>query len=237
MRHSYLDATPSTRNSQWPSPGWGHPTPSASLFTSVASHASTAVVGQRSPGAIANPSQHVTSLTTLQDIIRNVRTDYIKQTNKLLGEDGATLDINTALSRIGDNLLLAPMPDLQPASTPAAVAAPADAAPDKKERKKRQHDPNAPKRPLTPFFLYMQTARPIIAGDLGPDVAKGAVSDEGTRRWKEMTLKDKTVRPADAMTLPLLICCSCGPAPTRTTSASTTPACTRTRRGTCKPRT
>ena len=102
------------------------------------------------------------------------------------------------MSKLGDNPLLGPLANLQRAVTPAVNNAPAataeSAALDKKERKKRQHDPNAPKRPLTPFFLYMQTARPIIAKDLGPDVAKGAVSDEGTRRWKEMEEKDRAVR-------------------------------------------
>lgn len=64
---------------------------------------------------------------------------------------------------------------------------------EKKERKKRTHDPNAPKRPLTPYFLYMQTARPIIAKDLGPDAPKGAVQEEGQRRWKAMGQGEKNV--------------------------------------------
>lgn len=62
---------------------------------------------------------------------------------------------------------------------------------EKKERKKRTHDPNAPKRPLTPYFLYMQTARPIIANDLGQDAPKGAVQEEGQRRWASMTPEEK----------------------------------------------
>jgi hypothetical protein len=37
----------------------------------------------------------------------------------------------------------------------------------------------------------MQTARPIIAEDLGPEVAKGAVSTEGVRRWNAMAMNDK----------------------------------------------
>ena len=64
---------------------------------------------------------------------------------------------------------------------------------EKKERKKRQHDPNAPKRPLTPYFLYMQTARPIIASDLGTEAPKGAVQEEGQRRWKAMGQAEKNV--------------------------------------------
>lgn len=85
------------------------------------------------------------------------------------------------------------------AGNAAAAAAgrstsPAKSEPDKKkERKKRVHDQNAPKRPLTPFFLYMQTARAIITLDLGPEVPKGAVSEEGTRRWASMGKSDREV--------------------------------------------
>ncbi|KAH8813311.1 putative high mobility group protein 1 [Xylogone sp. PMI_703] len=132
----------------------------------------------------------VTGLATLQDAIQTLSSAYIKHTNAVLGEHGAGIDIESSLSKLGDNPLLGGM-GLQRAVTPAApLAAGADAAL-KKERKKRQHDPNAPKRPLTPYFLYMQTARPIIAGDLGPDAAKGAVSEEGTRRWGTMSADDK----------------------------------------------
>ena len=63
-----------------------------------------------------------------------------------------------------------------------------------KKKKKHAHDPNAPKRPLTPYFLYMQTARPIIAEDLGPDVAKGTVSTEGMWHWNAMATQDKQVK-------------------------------------------
>lgn len=62
---------------------------------------------------------------------------------------------------------------------------------EKKERKKRTHDPNAPKRPLTPYFLYMQHARSIIANDLGAEAPKGAVQEEGQRRWANMTPDEK----------------------------------------------
>jgi hypothetical protein len=37
----------------------------------------------------------------------------------------------------------------------------------------------------------MQTARPIIANDLGDEVPKGAVQDEGQRRWSVMTPTEK----------------------------------------------
>ena len=62
---------------------------------------------------------------------------------------------------------------------------------EKKERKKRTHDANAPKRPLTPYFLYMQHARSIIANDLGAEAPKGAVQEEGQRRWAHMSATEK----------------------------------------------
>jgi len=132
--------------------------------------------------------QFVAGLATLQDAIQNLSTAYIKHTNAVLGDSVEGLGIDLALSKLGENPIL------------GALAAVANAGPsgvvgdDKKERKKRQHDPNAPKRPLTPFFLYMQTARPIIANDLGPNVPKGHVSEEGTKRWKLLGPADKDVR-------------------------------------------
>lgn len=96
---------------------------------------------------------------------------YVKTTNSVLHENG-----------FDEYIIDEP--------TFGAVVPEADAD-GKKEKKKRVHDPNAPKRPLTPFFLYMQTARPIIANDLGPDMPKRAVGTEGVRRWKEMADGDK----------------------------------------------
>jgi hypothetical protein len=105
--------------------------------------------------------------------------DYLRQTNLLLGE-GTNVENAPDFSGIENafsGLLPVPM-----------MAAPVE---EKKERKKRSHDPNAPKRPLTPYFLYMQTARPIIASDLGEDAPKGAVQEEGQRRWAVMGAAEK----------------------------------------------
>lgn len=132
----------------------------------------------------------VTGLATLQDAIQTLSSAYIKHTNAVLGEHGAGLDIDTALLRLGDNPLLAGL-SLQPRSSSAAPTEKDDKTKDGK--KKRAHDPNAPKRPLTPYFLYMGTARPIIAKDLGSDSRPGEVSLEGTRRWTAMPLADKAV--------------------------------------------
>jgi hypothetical protein len=136
----------------------------------------------------------VTGLATLQDAIQTLSSAYIKHTNAVLGEHGAGLDVDSALARLGDNPLLR-LGEFNRVASPAFKAvAPLESPVEKKdvkEKKKRQHDPNAPKRPLTPFFLYMQTARPIIATELGPDAAKGAVSAEGTKKWGDMEKDDK----------------------------------------------
>ncbi|KAJ5121891.1 hypothetical protein N7448_003024 [Penicillium atrosanguineum] len=63
----------------------------------------------------------------------------------------------------------------------------------RKKRKRAPVDPNAPKRPLTPYFLYMQNNRPKIAEDLGSEAKPKVIADEGTRRWQEMDLKEKEI--------------------------------------------
>jgi len=119
-------------------------------------------------------------LSTIQDLIKSFSQDYLRQTNLLLGEgtnleNGGEFDLQ---QQLGGNLFagfVTQMPQVE----------------EKKERKKRTHDPNAPKRPLTPYFLYMQTARPIIANDLGEEAPKGAVQEEGQRRWSVMGAQEK----------------------------------------------
>jgi hypothetical protein len=147
------------------------------------------------------------------------------------------MDVEAALLSLGDNPLLGGLGGLRaatPAKSPAGEA--------KTPKKKRAHDPNAPKRPLTPYFLYMQTARPIIAEDLGPDVAKGAVSTEGVKRWNAMAVSDKQVSHPNLIHVlkykhVLISLYSYGPTPTTTTSDSTMPAYTPTRAVTSLPRT
>lgn len=76
---------------------------------------------------------------------------------------------------------------------PSSPGAKSEAGGDKKKRK-RNHDPNAPKRALTPYFLYMQHNRPQIQKELGDDNVKPKdVAEEGTRRWGSMTDVEKAV--------------------------------------------
>jgi len=46
---------------------------------------------------------------------------------------------------------------------------------------------------LTPFFLYLQTARPLIAAELGDKHTAKEVQDEGGKRWREMPSNEKEV--------------------------------------------
>ena len=64
---------------------------------------------------------------------------------------------------------------------------------EKKKRKRAPPDPNAPKRALTPYFLYMQHNRALIAKELGPDAKPKDVADEGTVRWSNMSNEEKEV--------------------------------------------
>lgn len=133
----------------------------------------------------------------IQGIIGSFAADYLTQTNLLLGEP-ALLDGGEHQPQALDELLNAQPAQAHMPMVGVPVGVPVGAVPpvggeEKKERKKRQHDPNAPKRPLTPYFLYMQTARPIIAADLGDGVAKGAVQEEGQRRWGSMSAQEKLV--------------------------------------------
>ncbi|KAI1331044.1 hypothetical protein F5Y16DRAFT_362008 [Xylariaceae sp. FL0255] len=119
---------------------------------------------------------------TITGLMKSFADDFLRQTNLLIGEP-APFDNGAGPS----------MPSL--VATLDGIGAQLDGllphGEEKKERKKRTHDPNAPKRPLTPYFLYMQTARPIIASDLGADAPKGAVQEEGQRRWSSMTPGEK----------------------------------------------
>ncbi|KAG5965837.1 hypothetical protein E4U57_003614 [Claviceps arundinis] len=120
-------------------------------------------------------------LSTILELLRSFTQDFVRQTNLLLGEataDGQG-DLLNSFETAAASLMM---------TMPGELGVQLE---EKKERKKRAHDPNAPKRPLTPYFLYMQHARSIIANDLGTEAPKGAVQEEGQRRWANMTPSEK----------------------------------------------
>lgn len=143
-----------------------------------------------SPESLAKLSaQVIVALATLQTSVQDLSRAYIQHANTVLApERGGTLDANLTNILSESGLL---------ASASSAIR-PAEAAPEeggKKKRKRAAHDPNAPKRALTPYFLYMQSARSQIARELGEQAKPKEVADEGTRRWQEMPQSDKAVSP------------------------------------------
>lgn len=133
--------------------------------------------------------QVIVALATLQSSVQDLSRAYIQHANTVLapGKHGLTpIDANLTSILTESGLLTAPG---------AGGAAPVEVEADgKKKRKRTPHDPNAPKRALTPYFLYMQSARATIAKELGDSAKPKEVADEGTRRWTEMSPAEKSVR-------------------------------------------
>ena len=128
----------------------------------------------------------IVALATLQNSVQDLSKAYINHANTVLNPGRAgTLDLNLTTTLLDSGLLTqrAPSPGMK-------QELPVEA---KKKRKRAAHDPNAPKRALTPYFLYMQSARPQIAQELGSNAKPKEVADEGTRRWGIMPEADKNV--------------------------------------------
>jgi hypothetical protein len=134
-------------------------------------------------------SQVIVALATLQSSVQDLSRAYINHANTVLAPGrGGALDSNLTNILSESGLL----------TGPAAAGAPVPGILEpevegKKKRKRTPHDPNAPKRALTPYFLYMQSARAQIAKELGDQAKPKEVADEGTRRWTEMPQSEKTV--------------------------------------------
>lgn len=114
---------------------------------------------------------------------------YINHANTVLGRKPEDFDLGIINSGITNALYQNGI-----ITRPSSPGAKSEAGGDKKKRK-RHHDPNAPKRALTPYFLYMQHNRPQIQKELGGDGVKPKdVAEEGTRRWGNMSDAEKSVR-------------------------------------------
>ncbi|KKK24367.1 hypothetical protein ARAM_000873 [Aspergillus rambellii] len=128
------------------------------------------------------------SLAQLQSAAFELSRAYINHSNTVLGRDTTSLDLALITSGITNTLRENGVLGAR-ASSPGAKS---DSG-EKKKRKRAPPDPNAPKRALTPFFLFMQHNRSIIAEEMGPSAKPKDVSDEGTRRWAEMPEPQKEV--------------------------------------------
>lgn len=131
--------------------------------------------------------QVVTGLATLQSAVSDLSRAYIAHTDTVIGRGNASsleqLNISNPLS--GENVLFG-----QRGLTPAPTV---ETPPENKKRKRAPHDKNAPKRALTPFFLYLQGSRSALTAELGRGKTAKEVQDEGGRRWRAMTDEDKKV--------------------------------------------
>ncbi|PYH96356.1 hypothetical protein BO71DRAFT_349181 [Aspergillus ellipticus CBS 707.79] len=130
----------------------------------------------------------ISSLLKLNAAVSEVIKAYVTHADTVLGRTQTSLDI-ASINNITDNLYEAGVLAAR-ASSPGVNH---DVPGDKKKRKRAPPDPNAPKRALTPFFLFMQHNRALIAQELGANAKPKDVSDEGTRRWAEMPEVNKEV--------------------------------------------
>ncbi|XPS79781.1 hypothetical protein M3J09_011753 [Ascochyta lentis] len=147
-------------------------------------------------------------LTHVQNGLNDLLRAYMEHTTSVIaGEDGALDKL-----QLPPNITATANAAIEAASSTANGIAQAITAGDKTEgaadtgkpakgikrkREKKEKDPNAPKKPLTAAFLYAQTARPIVRGDLeaalGPEqkLEPNAVNLEVNKRWNEMPEEDK----------------------------------------------
>ncbi|KAL8959317.1 MAG: hypothetical protein Q9193_003799, partial [Seirophora villosa] len=128
----------------------------------------------------------VTGLATLQSAVQDLSRAYIAHTNTVIGKGaGPSLELlNFANPLGGENGLF----NTGRLATPAPAPEQGEG---KKKRKRAPHDKNAPKRPVTPYFLYMSFARDGIAKSMGSGTSAKQVADEGTRRWNTMKDEEK----------------------------------------------
>ncbi len=132
-------------------------------------------------------TQVVTGLATLQSAVQDLSRAYIAHTNTVIGKaPNTSLELLSLTNPLGGDIFGAHV--ATPGPTPNVDGG------ETKKRKRAPHDKNAPKRPVTPYFLYMQTARPQIAAEMEPGHTAKEVADEGTMRWNEMAAEEREVR-------------------------------------------
>lgn len=89
-----------------------------------------------------------------------------------------------------------------------SVAPPAHEEDGVKKRKKRNvkpKDPDAPKKPSTPYFLFCSAGRETVKKDLGGTPTFKEVQDELKNRWE--ATPDKQVRTIARFEEAMLTCC------------------------------
>ena len=152
-------------------------------------HTCRVLVGLHEANPIFN-AKVVTGLATLQSAVQDLSRAYILHTNAVLGNGtGPSVELPYFTNPLGGG------PGLFGGPTQASAAAAQEPVvkQEEKKRKRAPHDKNAPKRPRTPYFLYMQFARDAIAREMGSEFSNKQIQDEGTRRWNSMGKDEKEV--------------------------------------------
>jgi HMG (high mobility group) box len=131
--------------------------------------------------SLANPPQFISGLSNLESGVHELRRAYISHFNTLLPENHpgrlslpffTSFDNSTGAGLGGRN------------DSPAAEA--------NQKKKRKPHDPNAPKRALTSYFLFMQHNKPQIK-EQHPDWDAKQVAEESERRWNNISEAEKQV--------------------------------------------
>jgi hypothetical protein len=122
---------------------------------------------------------------------------YIDHTNVILAGDASLASLDVSMLQQPFNDLAAPqLAQLALAyQQNESSAAPAAEVDGKKKRNYKPRDPNAPKRPLTAYFRYLQEQRGPAAEEMaksgnGPG-KPGDISKAVTERWKAMTEEEQ----------------------------------------------
>lgn len=122
---------------------------------------------------------------------------YIDHTNVILAGDASLASLDVSMLQQPFNDLAAPqLAQLALAyQQNDSAAAPAAEVDGKKKRNYKPRDPNAPKRPLTAYFRYLQEQRGPAAEEMaksgnGPG-KPGDISKAVTERWKAMTEEEQ----------------------------------------------
>ena len=74
----------------------------------------------------------------------------------------------------------------------------------KKRKKGTKKDPNAPKRPMSAYFLWLNENREQIKSD-NPGASVADIAKKGGELWRE--LKDKSVRGLPPISVNALVFC------------------------------
>ncbi|KAK4503812.1 hypothetical protein PRZ48_004727 [Zasmidium cellare] len=181
-----------TMNYPPPPPTHGGPPPPANMAPPPYPMEKISVVVDKNK-FIATRNALTNAFVGLSGAIDTAVKAYVAHTNAVL-EEGSSLDVGYLMqplmnlnnvAQIAQQAILqngnaTPNPQLNPDGT-------------KKKRQYKPRDPNAPKRPLTAYFRFLQEQRPKISAEInarGPTAEGGKAGDISklaTERWNAMT--------------------------------------------------